>query len=102
MELRFRPEFESDARTAADWYEARVQGLGERFLAELDHSLGQVVEHPMAATEIGPGLRQIKLRRFPYLIVYRLHEAFIEIVAVVHGARHPRRRTGSTDHDQQS
>jgi hypothetical protein len=31
------------------------------------------------------------LRKFPYLVIYRVFPDFVSVVAVVHGRRHPRR-----------
>lgn len=90
IDLRFRPEFESDVQEAAQWYEARARGLGERFSQEVRAALHQVAEQPEAWTQIAPGVRRAKLRIFPYVLIFRLHPEFAEIVAVVHGARHPR------------
>ena len=35
-------------------------------------------------------VRRGKLRRFPYLIYYRILLDRIEVIAVLHGSRHPR------------
>ena len=35
-------------------------------------------------------MRRVKLRRFPYLIYYRLSSDLIEVIAVFHGSRDPK------------
>ena len=97
VELRFRPEFEADVREAADWYDERSPGLGSRFKAELDSALGRIARQPLTFAVIAPSVRRLKLNVFPYLVIYRCHDDFVEVVTVVHGARHPRKRTSRLD-----
>jgi plasmid stabilization system protein ParE len=88
-ELRFRPEIELDVREAAGWYEERSQGLGSRFEQEVRAALNRVAERPEAFSELGPGVRHAVLNVFPYLVIFRQAATFVEIIAVIHGAREP-------------
>ena len=40
MDVRFRPRAEQDVEDAAQWYEAKLDGLGLRFIDEVDRVLG--------------------------------------------------------------
>jgi hypothetical protein len=42
-----RPEIEHDLADAADWYDSREDGLGDRFLAEVLLVLDALVDNPM-------------------------------------------------------
>jgi toxin ParE1/3/4 len=64
-------------------------GAAERLLDRIDEACGQLAEHPL----MGPARPDLaaELRYFivgSYLILYREAPAGVEIVRVVHGARH--------------
>lgn len=81
---------------ASAWYELREPGLGARFEQELRDTLLRVADRPLSFPQIEGDIRRARLHVFPYLVVFRMHSAFIEIAGVVHGARHPsvQRRRG--------
>jgi plasmid stabilization system protein ParE len=84
--LVFRPGARAEIREARRWYEGRAEGLGRRFLADLDATMAHVVEHPEMYQVIadGSGDRRALLRRFPYSIVYRVTDAEIVVLACLH------------------
>jgi toxin ParE1/3/4 len=92
MSFRFvaRPEAEQDLVEARDWYEARRIGLGEEFLLAVEEVLGRVLESPESYPVVYRGVRWARLRRFPYLVYYRVKNETVEVLAVLHGSRHPR------------
>jgi plasmid stabilization system protein ParE len=64
--------------------------LGDAFVADLEAPVTRVAGNPLAFVERSPGVRQAQLRRFPYLLVFRMRDAGVEVVAVAHGHRLPR------------
>lgn len=89
LAIVFRPEAENDVLQTRRWYEQQMAGLGDAFA----DSLAQIVSRIEMMPEIYPiarhSVRRGKLRRFPYLIYYRIQTARIEVIAVLHGSRHP-------------
>ena len=79
---------------SAVWYEARAQGLGERFLDEL-RSVFALIEQlplddsPWLLAGIPDGTRHVPLQTFPHSVVYVTVPRLV-VVAVVHGSREPR------------
>jgi len=55
--------------------------------AETERALGYLCEFPQAAKLIDKVHRSYKLRRFPYLLIYRIQEDEIVAVAIAHAAR---------------
>ncbi|AHG92879.1 plasmid stabilization system (plasmid) [Gemmatirosa kalamazoonensis] len=84
--LVFRPGARAEIREARGWYEARVAGLGRRFLADLDATMTHIVERPEMYQAIADssGDRRALLRRFPYSVVYRVTSAEIVVLACLH------------------
>ena len=88
-----RIEFGSLARRelfdAAEYYEDRATGLGDRFLDEVARVLGRLKETPIIWPVYHHTARRIRIRRFPYSIVYEVSDDLIVIHAVAHLKRPP-------------
>lgn len=93
MSLRVivRDEAEADIAEGAIWYERRCAGLGAEFVQVIDDCFDLLSRQPEAFPVVYRGARLGLLRKFPYLVVYRVFSEFISVVAVMHGRRHPRR-----------
>lgn len=91
VEVRLRPEAEADVADAALWYEARQPGLGHRFLDEIEGALSAVSETPEMFPVVHRNTRRAWMRRFPFGLYYRIEEAKVVVLAVMHARRSPRR-----------
>ena len=87
--LTFRPGARRELDDAALWYESERRGLGEQFLAEVEQALALVLEHPERFPDVHRGLRRIRVRRFPYSVIYRVVGNDIVVHAVFHARRNP-------------
>lgn len=84
-----RPEAEQDLQAGWHWYEAQRPGLGDEFATEAHIALQQVGAIPEAFAIKWRDVRSHKVKRFPYLIHYRVLPDRVEVLAVVHGRRDP-------------
>ena len=81
-----------DVRTARDHYDEQpVDGLSDRFGADLDHALTMIAAFPESGSPLHREVRRVLLRRFPYAVFYRLTGPRIEVLAVLHTSRDPER-----------
>ena len=87
--LVFRPEVETELAEAVDWYEARSQGLGAEFLRSLDAVLAHVQRHPTLYPIVFGNARRATLRRFPYSLIYTVHDDLLLNAACIHSKRDP-------------
>ena len=94
LPLIVREAAQEDIREAFGWYERQSPGLGTEFLRCLDSCLSLVDRHPEIFREVHRQSRMAIVRRFPYLVIYRVTPDFISVIAVMHGSRHPRRWKG--------
>src|SRR5262245_40360561 len=90
LPVEYRLDALADIDAAYDWYERQSVGLGERFLGELHNQIGRIQQQPEAYAVLHNQVRAAPMRRFPYVVYYRLDPERILVVAVVHGHRHPR------------
>ncbi len=91
LPLRVRRRAELDIDETYAWYELRAEGLGEAFLRAVDACLARIARHPEANAVQHDRVRRARLRRFPYGVFYAIREDFIDVLAVYHGRRRPRR-----------
>ena len=97
LPLIVREAAHEDIREAFGWYETQSPGLGAEFLRFLDECFSLVRRQPEMFPEVHRRSRMAMVRRFPYLVIYRVTPDFISVIAVMHGSRHPRRWKGRLD-----
>ncbi len=90
-QLIIRQEAHLDANEAYTFYEEKSPGLGERFLQELIQRYNQIIEHPEYFGFIDEKkiIRDVKLRHFPYLIVYEIDNDKVIVYSVFNGYKNP-------------
>ena len=84
------PEAQHDLAEARAWYELRRQGLGDELLDGVEEILEGVSANPFLYAKVHRDLRIALVKRFPYLVVYRVDETQITVAAVYHTRRNPR------------
>ena len=92
--LIIRPEAEEELTEARDWYQSQREGLGAEFLVEIDEVFNRIRENPELFAPEYKSVRRSGVDRFPYVVYYRVIGDAVEVIAVQHGARHPRRWRG--------
>ncbi len=83
-----------DTKEAYNYYEDIQPGLGDRFLAELLVRFNEISRHPKYYGFIDEHhlIRDIKLKSFPYLVVYEIDAETIVIYSVHCAYRNPDKR----------
>lgn len=77
---------------ARRWYAARAgETIAAGFADEVDRVMVRIAENPTTGTEFRTRYRWVRLKRFPYLIYYRVADAETVVVLAV---AHKRRRSG--------
>ncbi len=90
LPLVVNPEAEADLADAKAWYDEQRPGLGDRFLQRIEETLSSVEQMPELRGKFFEDLRVALVDRFPYVIVYRIDDDQITVVAVYHARRDPR------------
>jgi len=85
------PAAESDIAEAIDWYESKSAGLGSRFLAELRDLRERLEANPFQFPLAHREARRASLRRFPYILIFRVKDEDVRLPAFFHTSRDPRR-----------
>ncbi|QKJ29278.1 type II toxin-antitoxin system RelE/ParE family toxin [Mucilaginibacter mali] len=80
------------AQEAYDWYEKEQAGVGEIFLKELYGCIDKIEAWPTVYAKVKDEYRQINLKRFPYVVLFRIIQNDIVVYAVFHTSRSPRKK----------
>lgn len=83
----YHPFFESDLKEIVAWYDNRVYGLGEEFVAAVHEAIESVLFDPERFAVLDEDVRQIRLGRFPYIMPFEVDEDYVVFFGVVHTSR---------------
>jgi len=87
--VEFHPEAVLEAQAARAWYAERSEQAGIAFVGALGLAVQALADAPLAWPEYLHATRRFLLRRFPFLVVYRVSGNLIQVIAVAHGRRRP-------------
>ena len=87
--IELHPEAVAEARDAREWYAERSSVAADAFMAELDVAIDRICESPDRWATYLHGTHRYLLKRFPYLVVDRVTEDRLQVIAVAHGKRKP-------------
>jgi plasmid stabilization system protein ParE len=92
MKIEYHPAIEPELEGIIAHYNQCAAGLGDEFLREFDRHIQAVAARPYHWVVVQGDIRRSLMRRFPYVIYFRLvHEEILRITVVKHQRRHPRR-----------
>ena len=80
---------ELDLETIEDWNDGQRSGLGLEFRDAVDALIARIADNPLAYPDRYRGSRRALLRRFPYVVWYRVLDDSVVVLACVHGKRDP-------------
>jgi hypothetical protein len=92
--LIIREEAVEEVKQAYLYYEGVQEGLGERFLSELQKRYSEISVHPQFYGFIDnkKSIRDIRLRYFPYQVIYEIMEDTVVVFSVFNSYQDPSRR----------
>ena len=76
---------------AAFWYDEQREGLGSVLLAVVDEALGRIEVAPQSFPRdtFDARARRTTLDRFPYAVIFLVHDEEVRVVAFAHAKRLP-------------
>ena len=89
MTYRFTSAALSELKDALLDYESKEQGLGRRFLAEVDRAIARILMAPEAWRRLSARTRRCLVHRFPFGVLYQIRGVEILVVSVMDLRRDP-------------
>ncbi len=93
--ITFHPDVLKDYEEAYSWYEDKLEGLGEKFIAAVRNKLENIAKRPSVySTKSNINYREAKVSGFPFIIVYKIYKDKNEIFvsSVHHAKKHPNKK----------
>ena len=87
--LRIHDSAAEEIDEAKAWYLSRSLEAARGFADEFDHALDRILANPLMWSRYIKGTRQVKMHRYPYLVIYKHPGSEVQIVAVAHTSRRP-------------
>lgn len=88
--IKLLPTAEDDLDSSRAWYEKQRSGLGDELVSEVEAELGRLALHPEHHPPEFRQVRRAKIERFSHIVIYRIHEDEIHVLAILHSSRSPR------------
>jgi len=85
--VEYHPSALEELIKAAEYYESKVDGLGQRFLDEIEFGVADISESPDRWPYLILNARRRLLDRFPFMLVYLDEADRIYILATMHQNR---------------
>lgn len=87
--IDFHPEAEEEMIASAEYYDSKSEGLGNKFLDEVEAGLKQILINPYGWPIHTEQVRRYLLHRFPFCLLFQVYADRIYILAVMHLHREP-------------
>ncbi|MBA3829737.1 MAG: type II toxin-antitoxin system RelE/ParE family toxin [Taibaiella sp.] len=88
--IELRPLAAFEIIEAYDWYEQQSPGLGAALLNELDIFYNTLLANPYIYSYYDKPVREGRLNRFPYQVVYEVFDTAIVIYSIFMAKQDPR------------
>ena len=93
--LLIRPLAAIEIIDAFDWYDLQREGLGNKFLQQLDILYETLLQNPHTLSYYEKPIRQGKINRFPYIVVYEVFDSVIVVYSVFMAKQNPNKKRKS-------
>ena len=87
--VRFLEAASAEFEAQIGYFDEQLAGLGDRFDAEVRSAIALVREHPQIGRAVAKHLRKLRLRKFPFNVIYALDAEEVVIVAIAPHRRKP-------------
>lgn len=90
--VAFHPDVEADVDESYNWYEDRLQGLGDRFINAIGGTIEIICEQPDIYPKKKGNYREATLKDFPFVVVYEVlrKEQVVRVLYIFHTSRNPK------------
>jgi len=74
---------------SVDWYESKTNGLGFRFIDEIDSTIERIKLNPELYPTVADDIRKIQVNKFPFPVFYTIQDDLLVILRLFHNKRKP-------------
>jgi plasmid stabilization system protein ParE len=89
--FRIHQQVVAEFEEVVAWYARLSPRAADNFILCFESGLDKARLHPSAQAPWQPPFRRVRLRRFPYLLIFHADRETISVLALVHERREPLR-----------
>ena len=89
MPFRFLRPARLELREAVRYYDEQREDLGDEFLRDVRKTVSKITLHPNRWPALTKTIRRCRTDRFPYWLIYEVHDDTVIIICVMHQSRRP-------------
>lgn len=90
MRIEYHPAIEGELAEIRDYYKDQSRNLGDDFINEFERQVLRIAAMPSRWIVVRGDTRRALMKRFPYLIFFRvMNDAAIRSTVIKHERRHP-------------
>ena len=90
MRIEYHPAIESELSEIRNFYNERSSGLGEDFINEFERQVLSIAAMPSRWMLVRGNKRRALMKRFPYVIIFRIvDDSVVRVLVIKHERRHP-------------
>lgn len=90
MRIEYHPAIEGELVEIRDYYNEKSRNLGDDFINEFERQVLRIAAMPYRWMVVRGDTRRALMKRFPYLILFRVvNDEVIRITVIKHERRHP-------------
>lgn len=82
MKFSVHPKAKEELIESINYYERCSSGLGVEFAEEIYSTINRIIRFPIAWTEFSKDTRRCLTNRFPFGVVYQIHEDENQIIII--------------------
>ncbi len=91
MRIEYHPAIERELREIIKYYNECSPGLGHEFLGEFERQILKIAAMPALWMAVENNIRRSLMKRFPYVVYFRVVETdLVRVTVVKHQRRHPK------------
>jgi plasmid stabilization system protein ParE len=84
---KLHPGAEEDLQESIAWYAEQDPRAADRFLGAVKQALLSIASDPERCATISSGIHAYSMTKYPFQIVFRIHDFEMEVLAISHASR---------------
>jgi toxin ParE1/3/4 len=89
MRVTLTAEATAELEEATTWYAERSWVASQHFVEAFLHATRSIANNPKRWPEIEAGVRRALLRKYPYSLIFVIHDEEAFVLSVMHQSREP-------------
>lgn len=87
--IELSSEAEDDFEKSYEFYATENEKTADNYYKEVDNSLKKIANSPQLYPKVHRNVRKYVIKKFPFIIYYKVTNLVIRIIAIFHASRNP-------------